>query len=218
MKLNKTGGASLLTAVMALLIAFSVSMMPSLASASGGSGSGGGGGGGGSTATPVICFSNLDANDQTTGIAGWGLLGLLDLTGEFDCQGEQFSAGASGKIARLRIPIYRTNTGGNSTVNMYLYTDSITNPGTPDVLLQVIPVTPWPSFNNTPVNVNVSNGATLVAGQTYWLIAEPRSQLRAAWALNDINEVGLHIDIWSVFGTTYWTSFPQGAFEIDVLP
>jgi hypothetical protein len=41
MKLNKTGGASLLTAVMTLLVAFSISMMPNLTSASGGSGGGG---------------------------------------------------------------------------------------------------------------------------------------------------------------------------------
>jgi hypothetical protein len=47
MKLNKTGGASLLTAVMVIAIAFSINMMPALTFASGGSGSGGGGGGGG---------------------------------------------------------------------------------------------------------------------------------------------------------------------------
>jgi hypothetical protein len=44
MKLNKTGGASLLTAVMTVLLAFSVTMMPALTFASGGSASGGGGG------------------------------------------------------------------------------------------------------------------------------------------------------------------------------
>src|SRR5450759_678114 len=207
--------AILPSVLLAFGMAFGSQSLPVLASVGSGGGGSGSGGGGGSMASPVVCFSNLDANGQTTGIAGWGLTGLLDLTGFFDYQGEQFTAGASGKIARLRIPLYRTNTGGNSTVNMYLYTDSVTNPGTPDVLLQVIPVTPWPSFNNTPVNVNVSNGATLVAGQTYWLIAEPRSQLRAAWALNDINEVGLHVDV-SVYQTTYLTAM-QGAFEIDVL-
>ena len=46
MKLNKKGGASLLTAVMTILLAFSVTMMPALTFASGGSSSGGGGGGG----------------------------------------------------------------------------------------------------------------------------------------------------------------------------
>lgn len=45
MKLNKTSGASLLTAVMTLVIAFGISMIPGLTFASGGSGSGGGGGG-----------------------------------------------------------------------------------------------------------------------------------------------------------------------------
>jgi hypothetical protein len=45
MKLNKTSGASLLTAVMTLVIAFGISMMPGLTFASGGSGSGGGTGG-----------------------------------------------------------------------------------------------------------------------------------------------------------------------------
>lgn len=42
MKTQKTGGVSLLTAVMTLLIAFSVSMMPSLTFASGPGGGGGG--------------------------------------------------------------------------------------------------------------------------------------------------------------------------------
>ena len=45
MKLNKTSGASFLTAVMTLVIAFGISMMPGLTFASGGSGSGGGTGG-----------------------------------------------------------------------------------------------------------------------------------------------------------------------------
>jgi hypothetical protein len=209
--------AILPSVLLALGMAFVNQPIPVLASGGPGGGGSGGGGGGGSSATPVVSFSNLDANGTTTGIAGWGLTGLLDLTGFFDYQGELFIAGASGKITRLRIPIYRTNTGGNSTVNMYLYTDSAANPGTPDVLLQVIPVTPWPSFNDTPVNVNISNGATLVAGQAYWLIGEPRSQLRVAWALNDIGEIGLHIDVNS-YQITYSVSFPQGAFEIDVQP
>jgi hypothetical protein len=47
MKTQKTGGVSLWTAVMTLLIAFSVSMMPSLTFASGPGGGGGGGAGGG---------------------------------------------------------------------------------------------------------------------------------------------------------------------------
>jgi len=188
------------------------------ASGGSGSGSGSGGSGGGTSGgtTAVVCFSNLDTNGATAGIAGWALTGLIDLTGFFDYQGEQFTAAAGGHVARLRVPVYRTTTGGNSTVNFYLYTDSPANPGTPDQLLQTIAVTPWASFNNTPVTVNVSNGAAVVAGHSYWLIAEPRSQLRAAWALNDTGETGPHIyiDPYQVADSVD----VQGAFEIDVLP
>ena len=44
MKQNKTNGMSLLTSWLALLVAFTVGVLPSRSSASGGSGSGGGGG------------------------------------------------------------------------------------------------------------------------------------------------------------------------------
>jgi hypothetical protein len=137
----------------------------------------------------------------------------------FDYQGEQFMAGASGKLTRLRIPVYRSNTGGNSTVNLYLYADDPLNPGTPGALMQIIPVTPWPDYRNAamPVDVSVSNGATLTAGQHYWLIGEPRSQLRAAWSLNLIDEFGPHIYLDNNTGVTYSTEM-QGAFEIDVQP
>jgi hypothetical protein len=190
-----------------------------MASGPGGGGTGGGGGGGGSTSPVVVCFSNLDASGKASSFAGWALTGIIDTTGFFDYQGEQFMAGASGKLTRLRIPVYRTNTGGNSTVNMYLYADDPLNPGTPGALLQTIAVTPWPDYRNagTPVDVNVSNGATLTAGQHYWLIGEPRSQLRAAWSLNVIGEVGPHIYVDNLSGVTY-TVDVQGAFEVDVQP
>lgn len=44
MKHNKINGTSLLTTELALLLAFTIGIMPSLSLASGGSGSGGGGG------------------------------------------------------------------------------------------------------------------------------------------------------------------------------
>ncbi|HEX7618108.1 MAG TPA: hypothetical protein VF480_05240, partial [Verrucomicrobiae bacterium] len=57
MKTQKTGGVSLLTTVMTLLIAFSVNMMPSLTFASGPGGGGGGGAGGGVGGIQTPTFS-----------------------------------------------------------------------------------------------------------------------------------------------------------------
>ncbi|MBI3414403.1 MAG: hypothetical protein HY043_03640 [Verrucomicrobia bacterium] len=58
MKLNQTNGTSLLTTWLALLVAFTVGLMPGLSLASGGSGSGGGGGTSVDTIKVSKCYCN----------------------------------------------------------------------------------------------------------------------------------------------------------------
>jgi hypothetical protein len=95
MKTQKTGGVSLLTAVMTLLIAFSVSMMPSLtfASGPGGGGGSGGGGGGGGIQTPT--FSGNWNGTITTSFG----------TGAFTMGISQSATGVSGS-AHFGAPIF----------------------------------------------------------------------------------------------------------------
>lgn len=147
----------------------------------------------------VTIYSNLDPDGSYRGLLGWGIGNQGG--SQYVTQGEAFTAAATGFADKLEVPFYGY-TGGAVDVKFSIYTDQSL---APDSLLTSFTMsgaglptwgTNYP--DNTTLETVAFPGVQLIAGQTYWLIAQGLGNGADAWAQS--NHFG--VDIYYAISTT----------------
>jgi len=164
----------------------------------------------------VVSYSNFGAVPPAATTSGLGVAGL-QANGAFTSPGFQFTAGVSGTVSSIRLPIHEFDIGGKPDINVQIFADNTTKPNTLGALLGTYPgqSVPTKSTSTALTTVTVTAGASLVAGGRYWIVVSAPTQSRHAWALNTIGRTSIEVSVDNL-QTTYTPAAVQAAFEIDV--
>ena len=167
----------------------------------------------------VLCVSSLPTwagvifNDFGSGYdynccSGWTIAGPGSALGEFE-SGMLFTAGISGTVSQIDLALSQVTGDGGATVS--LWTDS---GGLPGSMMGSWGVTAVPGFGGCCAVVTINTAApTLVAGQSYFLVAIADDISWEAWNWNSQGVNGVFVENsgggWSSFGGE-----TLGAFDI----
>ncbi|MDI9641704.1 PEP-CTERM sorting domain-containing protein [Kamptonema cortianum] len=139
-----------------------------------------------SSSSATVAFNNFGPNGEFNTGSGATIGGSGSSVG-YVSQGSGFTSAASGQITTMTIAYGWVNGTNSTTFN--LYNDSAGSVGS---LMASWNVTNSPTFGSglTISLNNVNPAATLVSGNSYWLIAEAATDSWQAWNFNSIGDNG----------------------------